>query len=80
MVLDRTAGSYHRGSGFLVPPAGMLPRNSDGNTTDGKIARNGMTHREVAEATGEPLGTIKTRLRLGLQKLSLIVQQQGLER
>ena len=40
----------------------------------------GMTHREIAEATGEPLGTIKTRLRLGLQKLSLIAQQQGLER
>lgn len=29
----------------------------------------GMTHREIAEALDEPLGTIKTRMRLGMQKL-----------
>jgi RNA polymerase sigma-70 factor, ECF subfamily len=29
----------------------------------------GMTHSQIAEATGLPLGTVKTRLRLGLQKL-----------
>lgn len=29
----------------------------------------GMTRQEIAEATGEPLGTIHTRARLGLQKL-----------
>jgi RNA polymerase sigma-70 factor (ECF subfamily) len=30
----------------------------------------GMSHREIAEATNAPLGTVKTRLELGLQKLT----------
>ena len=29
----------------------------------------GLSHQEIAEATGEPLGTIKTRIRLAMQKL-----------
>ena len=30
---------------------------------------SGMSHSEVAEALGAPLGTIKTRIRMGMQKL-----------
>ena len=30
---------------------------------------SGMTRQEISEATGEALGTIHTRARLGLQKL-----------
>ncbi|MGI8854591.1 MAG: sigma factor-like helix-turn-helix DNA-binding protein [Thermomicrobiales bacterium] len=40
----------------------------------------GFTHREIAEQTGAPLGTIKTRLRLGLRKLGVIAQQHAFER
>ncbi len=29
----------------------------------------GMTHHDISEATGLPLGTVKTRIRLGMQKL-----------
>jgi RNA polymerase sigma-70 factor (ECF subfamily) len=29
----------------------------------------GLSHSEIAEQLGEPLGTIKTRVRLGMQKL-----------
>lgn len=30
----------------------------------------GLTHTEISERTGDPLGTVKTRVRLGMQKLA----------
>ena len=35
---------------------------------------NGLSHREIAAATDTPLGTVKTRLELGLQKLTQAIR------
>ncbi len=39
----------------------------------------GYTHAEIAERWDIPLGTVKGRMRLGLQKLKRLLQGQGLE-
>jgi RNA polymerase sigma-70 factor (ECF subfamily) len=39
----------------------------------------GMTRQEIAAATGESLGTIHTRARLGLKKLRLALEKQEFE-
>ena len=39
----------------------------------------GLTQREIAEQVGEPLGTIKTRMRLGMRKLRDLLPEHGVE-
>lgn len=36
----------------------------------------GYTHREIAEALDQPLGTVKTRIRLAMQKLRQMLQEE----
>ena len=37
----------------------------------------GLTHQQIASATGIPLGTVKTRLRLGMQRIKLLLEVTG---
>jgi len=47
----------------------MNEMSSDQRTAMEMAFFQGLTHTEIAEKTGEPLGTIKTRIRSGLQQL-----------
>ena len=39
---------------------------------------NGYSHSEIAERLGEPLGTVKSRIRLAMQKLRDLFTEQGM--
>ena len=39
----------------------------------------GLSQTEIAERTGQPLGTVKTRMRLAMQKLRSQLQVLGIE-
>lgn len=39
----------------------------------------GMSHQEIATSLDRPLGTVKTRVRLGLQKLNTLLAARGLQ-
>jgi RNA polymerase sigma-70 factor (ECF subfamily) len=49
-----------------------LPRNQRAMIM--LVYYQGMTHTEIAERTGVPLGTVKSRLRLGLGRLSALLE------
>ena len=36
----------------------------------------GMTQVEISQALSQPLGTIKTRMRLGMQKLKVMLERE----
>jgi RNA polymerase sigma-70 factor (ECF subfamily) len=38
----------------------------------------GLSHSQIAEKLGQPLGTVKTRIRLGMQGLRLLLEPYGL--
>lgn len=37
----------------------------------------GLTHQEIAEQTGTPLGTVKSRMRLGLRRMRTLLGDEG---
>ncbi len=39
----------------------------------------GLTHLEIANLLGDPLGTIKSRIRIGMQRLKQLLLAQGIE-
>lgn len=41
---------------------------------------DGLSHHQISDQTGTPLGTVKTRIRLGLKKMTNLLNAQGIYR
>ncbi|MES2304209.1 MAG: sigma-70 family RNA polymerase sigma factor [Gemmatimonadota bacterium] len=80
------------GSGFASPVANLLADERSRRVRDAMMALpdaqratldlayfEGLSQSEIAERLGEPLGTIKTRVRLGLRKLRELLTALGPE-
>ncbi|MEX2080756.1 MAG: sigma-70 family RNA polymerase sigma factor [Dehalococcoidia bacterium] len=70
------------GAVLAAEDAGAIRRALEGLPPDQRQAIEmayfeGLTYPEIAEALGAPLGTIKSRLRLGLGKLRTVLESQG---
>ena len=37
----------------------------------------GLTQQEISDKLGQPLGTVKTRMRLGMQKLKTLLEERA---
>jgi RNA polymerase sigma-70 factor, ECF subfamily len=68
-VLEQMEGEERRAA--VARALGSLP--PDQKTVLDAAYFEGLTQREISEKLGEPLGTIKTRMRLGLKKLADIL-------
>ena len=78
------------GSGFASPIAGVLADERSRRIQDALLVLpdaqrtaielayfEGLSQTEIAERLNEPLGTVKTRLRLGLRKMRDLVAALG---
>jgi RNA polymerase sigma-70 factor, ECF subfamily len=62
----------------ILNMVGLLP--SDQRQVLGLAFFNGLSHSQIANLLGEPLGTVKSRIRLAMEKLRDMMLEQGIIR